>query len=344
MSTNETASQQLLDLMSGLWKTQALHVAADLGVIDAIGSTDRPSSIAVADRLGLDADAVGRLLSYLNRLGVVSGGESEGYRLTDVGALLKTNDNGTVRDLLCLYGREFYRAWGALDHSMRTGDSAFSSVFGTGLFEFLAAHPDRLVTYERGMEAGAPFFDAVSDAYDLTDAVLIVDVAGGNGTLLDQILNRNPGPSAILFDAPHVIARTGTHPIATRHGQRCERIGGDFFRSVPGGGDVYILSRILHCFDDDSCRRILTNCHRAMQPDGRLVVLERIVGADEQSSVAEGYSLHMLVVLGGGRERTEEQYASLLLESGFVVESVAGLPLETNLIVARPVGPAHAAG
>jgi SAM-dependent methyltransferase len=344
VSADETAGQQLLDLMSGLWKTQALHVAADLGVIDAIGSTDRPSSIALADRLGLNADAVGRLLSYLERLGVVAGSEPEGYRLTDVGALLRTDDAGTVRDLLCLYGREFYRAWGALDHSMRTGDSAFSWVFGAGLFEFLAAHPDRLATYERGMEAGTPFFDAVSDAYDLTDAVLIVDVAGGSGALLDQILSRNPGPSAILFDAPPVIARTGTSPIATRHGPRCERVAGDFFRSVPGGGDVYILSRILHCFDDDSCRRILTNCHRAMQPDGRLIVLERIVGADEKSSLTEGYSMHMLVVLGGGRERTEEQYASLLLESGFVVESVTALPLETNLIVTRPVGPAHPSG
>lgn len=344
MSTDETASQQLLDLMSGLWKTQALHVAADLGVIDAIGSTDRRSSIALADQLGLNADAVGRLLSYLDRLGVVSGSESEGYRLTDVGALLKSDGTGTARDLLCLYGREFYRAWGALDHSMRTGESAFSSVFGTGLFEFLAAHPDRLATYERGMQAGTPFFDAVSDAYDLSDASLIVDVAGGNGALLDRILNRNPGPNAILFDTPHVIARIGTSPIATRHGQRCERIGGDVFQSVPGGGDVYILSRILHCFDDDSCRRILTNCHRAIQPDGRLVVLERIVGADEKSSLTEGYSMHMLVVLGGGRERTEEQYVSLLLESGFVVESVTGLPLETNLIVARPVSPTHPAG
>ncbi|MEV6236302.1 methyltransferase [Lentzea sp. NPDC051838] len=335
MTTKSPSERHLIELMTGFWKTQAVFIATELGIVDRIAETNRPSAAELALALQLDADALGRLLDYLVGLGVADGDDATGYALTDVGALLRSDSPSAMRDHARLYGDQFYRAWGALTHSLRTGGSAFTLVHRAPLFSYLSENPQVSESYERMMVAGLPFFQAVSEVYDFSDARRIVDVAGGHGALLDQILTANPGPSAVLFDAPHVIEEASRYPIASEHAERCERIGGDFFESVPENGDVYLLSRILHCFDDEACHRILSNCRQAMAPDAKLVILERVI-TDKNAALALGFNMHMLVVLGGGRERSEAEYAAMLDKAGFSLGTVHSLPLETHLLVAVP--------
>lgn len=335
-ATEHTAARQLIELMAGFWKAQAVYTATELGIIDRIAAAGRIPAVDLAHRTGTDADALGRLLLFLDSLGVVDGDETVGYALTPVGELLRSGTADSMSDHVRIHGSHFYQAWAALSHSLHTGRSAFTRVFGSDLFSYLHQNPDVALTYERAMTAGAPFFAEVARAFDFSRARRIVDVVGGHGALLDSILTAHPGPRAVLFDAPEVIEETAGRPIATVHADRCERIAGDFFESVPAGGDVYLLSRILHCFDDESCHRILTNCRRVMTPGTRLVILERILAKDTGSSLAQGYNLHMLVVLGGGRERDEAHYRALLEKAGFAVESLRRLSLETHLLVAAP--------
>jgi hypothetical protein len=335
-ATEDTAGRQLIELMAGFWKTQAVYVATELGIADRIAAAGRIPVVDLAHRTGTDADALGRLLLFLDSLGVVDGDETGGYALTPVGELLRTDAPDSMSDHVRVYGSHFYQAWAALTHSLHTGRSAFTRVFGSDLFSYLHQNPDVSRTYERAMTAGAPFFAEVAHAVDFSRARRIVDVAGGHGALLDAILRAHPGPRAVLFDAPEVIEETANRPIATVHANRCERIAGDFLDSVPAGGDVYLLSRILHCFDDETCHRILTNCRRAMAPGARLVILERILAKDTGSSLTQGYNLHMLVMFGGGRERDEAHYRAVLEKAGFAVESLHRLPLETHLLVATP--------
>jgi hypothetical protein len=332
----ETAGRQLFELMAGFWKTQAVHLAVESGTVDAIAAAGRAPTIALSLATRTDADALGRLLLFLESLGVVEGDEAGGWALTEIGDLLRADTRDSMRDHVRIYGSHFYPAWGALSHSLRTGRSAFAHVYGTDLFSYLHQNPEVSLTYERAMVAGTPFFAEVNSACDFSGARRIVDVAGGHGALLNEILNANQGPRAVLFDAPHVIEESADRPIATDHADRCERVAGNFFESVPPDGDVYLLSRILHCFDDEACGRILANCRSAMAPDGKLVILERVLVPGTGSSLTQGYNMHMLVVLGGGRERDETQYRTLLAKAGFTLETLHDLPLETHLMVARP--------
>jgi hypothetical protein len=240
-----------------------------------------------------------------------------------------------MREHILLYGDLFYRAWEALEHSVRTGESALGQVFGTDLFSYLQRHPDASEMYERMMTAGTPFFTSVNNAYDFSKARCIVDVAGGHGDLLHAILRTHQEPRAVLFDVPHVIEESAGYPLLTDYAERCQVIGGDFFQAVPRHGDVYLLSRILHCFDDLSCHRILMNCRQAIAAGGTLIILERLLTTGAESVLAHGYNMHMLVVLGAGRERTQQEYEGLLTQAGFALESVHALPLDTHLLVAR---------
>jgi hypothetical protein len=337
MTVQDTAGRRLIELMAGFWKTQAIYLAVESGLVDAVAATGRAPAAELAARTDTHPDALERLLLFLESLDVVdvaAGEEGAGYALTPIGELLRTDAPDSMRDHVRIYGSHFYQAWGALGHSLRTGGSAFAEVYGSDLFRYLHQHPDLSLTYERAMVAGTPFFAEVAEVYDFGAARLIVDVAGGHGALLHEILKACPGPRAVLFDAPHVIAETADRPIATAHGDRCDLVPGDFFDKVPEGGDVYLLSRILHCFDDEACLRILANCRAAMAPGGRLVIVERMLTKGTGSSLAQGYNMHMLVVLGGGRERDEDSYRTLLEKAGFRLDSVSALPLETHLLSA----------
>ncbi len=330
-------AKRLLELMTGAWTTQAIAVAAELGVADAIAAAVRSgasgSADELADRLGVDRAGLGRLLRYLASLGVVefAGG---GYVLTPLGDSLRTAAPHSLRPLALLYGGPFYTSFEALGHAVRTGREGFETVFGRGHFDHFAENPSLAGLFDAAMAASAPMFEPIAELADFSAAAVVVDVAGGNGELLSRILRRHAHLRGVLVERANVLDRARDHLAGNGLAGRCEVVAGDFTRSVPAGGDVYLLSRVLHDWDDEQCRTILRHCAASIRPGAQLLIVERLLPEDDTRSLAVAWDLHMLCNVGG-RERSADHYEKLLAETGFELVSVAGLPLDGSLLCAR---------
>jgi ubiquinone/menaquinone biosynthesis C-methylase UbiE len=336
-------SSIMLRLLQGAWAMQAVHVAAALGIADEL--RDGPlTSAELAAATGAHATSLHRLLRYLASLGVLSGGDQAGgFRLTPAGALLRTDVPGSEHERALAYGTWNYQAFGGLRHAITTGQPAFDHVFGTSVWDYLAARPETGRAFDRQMQRAEAYFAEVPKAYDFSGARTIVDVAGGNGGLLAAILAAVPTARGVLFDAEHVVA--GARELLRDRGvlDRCELAGGDFLESVPAGGDVYVLSRVLHNWDDAHCLTVLTRCYEAMGAGATLVILEHLIpdesGADgaDSETLAQAFARDInMMALFGGRERTREEFRSLLAAAGFeLLPEPRSLPQDTTLLAAR---------
>ncbi|MFI6479313.1 methyltransferase [Nonomuraea sp. NPDC050663] len=318
----------LMRILTGGWVAEATFAAVRLGVADSLaGQRLRPAELAL--RVGAHAGSLHRLLRLLAGVGLVDVDDDDRYGLTPMGAMLERDRLGP---LAALYGEDYFgTAWRGLPHTLRTGELAFDHVFGRPVFAHLANDPDRASVFNTGMAAGAAFFREVPVAHDFSGARTVVDLAGGTGALLAAVLRDHPGARGILFDLPEVVATAPAHLERMEVLDRCELVAGDLFESVPRGGDVYLLSRILHDWDDERCARLLSTCAAAMDKGAQLLIVERVVSAGTYLPLA--YDLHMMVMTGG-RERTEEEYRVLLDGAGLVPGKLVELPLGMHLLTA----------
>jgi hypothetical protein len=205
------------------------------------------------------------------------------------------------------------------------------------VFDYYARHPesDRILN-EALVGYTHRVANAAVDTYDFSPFGIVVDVGGGYGELLAAILRGNPRAQGILFDQPHVVVDAEQHLIAAGVADRCARIGGDFFTAVPGGGDAYLLSQILHDWDDERCLKILKHCRRVMPESGKLLVVEIVLPDGEEPSFGKWLDLHMLVV-ASGRERTAAEYETLFCAAGFALTCIAPTPAGPSVVEAAPV-------
>ncbi|MFB7665859.1 methyltransferase [Kitasatospora sp. NPDC056138] len=331
-------ARHLLELMTGAWTTQAIAVAAELELAEHLPAPGCepvavPSVEVLAERTGTDPQSLRRLLRYLESLGLLTRAE-DSFALTEPGLLLRRDVHHSLRPLALLYGGPFYRSFGELGHSVRTGQEAFRHLFGKGHFDHFADHPELAELFDRAMAAGAPMFEPVAECADFSTAELVVDVGGGNGELLGRILRRVPHLRGVLFERAHVVDAARRRLAEAGCADRCEFVVGDFTRTVPGGGDVYLLSRVLHDWDDEQSLAILRQCARAMPDHAGLLIVERLLPEDGAPSLAVAWDLHMLCNVGG-RERTAGHYRRLLAEAGFELLTISDLPLDGNLLRAR---------
>ncbi|WP_284581375.1 methyltransferase [Streptomyces sp. 2P-4] len=334
----------LLELMTGAWRTQAIAVAAELGVFDAL-SPDAGGPAAVADlaaRVGADPDGLDRLLRYLATLGLLAGPYGPGadtYAPTGLGELLRADAPHSMRPLALMYGGPFYESFGQLLYAVRTGGDAFAHHFGAHHFPYFAEHPPWDTAFDQSMQASSLMFGPIPAVVDRPGVDVVVDVAGGNGELMKQILAAAPRLRGVLLEREHVVAAARGRLREAGVADRCTFRVGDFTEAVPGGGDVYVLSRVLHDWDDRGCADILRRCAEAMPEEAELLVVERLLPPDGQNSLAVAWNLHMLCNVGG-RERTLEHYRRLLAEAGFDLVETAPLPLDGSLLRARRKGAA----
>ena len=325
----------LRSLIRGYETSQVVHVAARLGVADLLAEGPRTAE-DLAEALQVDAGALHRLLHALAALGLLDHLGGSRYALAEPGARLRDRVPGSLRTVALLAGERSYRAWGGLLHSVRTGETAFRHVFGTGTFEYMAAHPEIAGFYNEAMAAGAAErAAAVVVAYDFSGSRTVVDVGGGHATLLIAILSANAGVRGVLFERESVAVGARARIEAAGLGSRCAVVSGDFFESVPRGGDLYLLSHIIHNWDDQRSSRILANCRAGIAPRAKLLIVEQVLPerfvpsrTAVQAAMAD---LHMLAITGG-QERTAGAYRELLAGAGFTLTAVIETAVAESLI------------
>ncbi|CBG75821.1 putative methyltransferase [Streptomyces scabiei 87.22] len=334
-------AETLLRLMTGAWTTQALAVFAQLGVPDAM-ETERGTHVEeLAEEVGARPRNLATLLRYLAMLGAVTEGR-DGFRLTEVGALLRAGAPGSMRALALMYGGPFYESFAALGHTVRTGRVGFEHRFGENHFDHFARDPHLAELFDRSMAAGAAMFDpvpthpALTVAAEASNGATVVDVAGGNGELLGRVLAAHPRLSGVLLERPHAVEAARLRLEKAGLGGRCAFLAGDF-ADVPAGGDVYLLSRVLHDWDDERCREILRHCARAMPDHADLLVVERVLPSDGSASLAIAWDLHMMCNVGG-RERQIGHYGDLFADAGLTLVDRTPLPLDGHVLHVRKAG------
>jgi hypothetical protein len=315
-STAERSPAQLVREMSRWYLlSRAIHVVGELGIADRIGP-EPVSILAVASALGLDASALFRLIRFLAAYGIFDEPASGEVRASPLSEVLRSDHPQSVRSSLLRYDEAWWHACGEMAYSIRTGRSAFPHANGATFFEHLAKNPTLQERFDAAMADISRADDAaVSEAYDFGIFHTIVDVGGGRGGLLAEILRRHPPVRGILFDQPQVVSRPD-RLLEARLLDRCECVGGDFFQSVPSGGNCYIIKGVLHDFDDQQCVRILRNCASALAAGGRVLVADRIVPASKDGPHEILFiDLQMLVLLQG-RERERSEWPPIFARSG----------------------------
>ena len=330
------AQAALRQMTNGYWVTQIIYVAARLGIADLLD--DRPRAIDVlAKSTGTHEPSLHRLMRALTGLGVFKEADNGEYQNTALGCCLVTGSPGALRARTILSGEEWYQGWGRLLETVQTGQTAFDRVFGQPFFEYLTANADAAAVFNEAMasttEAAAR---AVSAAYDFSWANVLVDVGGGTGAFLGTILEANPQARGILFDRQDVAVEAGALLVGSRVADRCGVVGGNFFDAVPSGGDAYILSWVIHDWDDDRSITILKNCRRAIARDGRVLVIELVVPPGNEASPSKLYDIHMLA-LTGGRERRQDEYRELLAAADLRLTRVIPTGDPRSIIEAVPM-------
>jgi hypothetical protein len=306
----------LWDFLRGTLMTRALGIVADLGIADALADGPRPVD-ELAREVGADADTLHRLLRALASDGVFAEEERGVFANTAASEALRAEGWG---EFAHLFGGPWHRAVGALDAD--AGEPAFVRTFETDFWTWLAAHPDERAAFDTAMAQGKEGRVERLAKVDWRGDETVVDVGGGNGSLLVELLRRQPGLRGIVFDLPE------TNRDETALGDRIEFVAGSFFDRVPPG-DVYVLSTILHDWDDERAAAILRTIRIAMAEDGRLLVLDAVIPPGNEPDGSKWLDLLMLTLFHG-RERDEAHWCALLAEGGF--EAVR---MEDGLIEAR---------
>lgn len=330
----EPAIDRLLSMINGFRATQVVYVVAKLGLADHLSASPL-NAAELATKTNADSRSLGRVLRLAALFGLVAE-ESDGrYRLAPLGEPLQSTIERSARPVAIQLGELHYGAWGALLHSATTGGSAFEHVYGKPLFDYLAEHPDAQTTFDAYMSANKdPFAAALAEKYDFSGFRVIVDVGAGNGSVSAAILNENPELEAIIFDQPQVVSAAkqllGTAGLL----DRCRLVPGDFLQSIPSGGDIYMLSNIVHDWDDPRAVRILSNCRTAMGADSPVILLEAVLPAHGQPTRAVLADVNMMAMLTG-KERTQEEYRSLLRAAGLRLSKIVPVSDRLSLIEAR---------
>jgi O-methyltransferase domain/Dimerisation domain len=337
---NDTSPTGVLrHLSTGFWISQAIAVAADLGIADHLQHGAK-SCAELAHAVGVHAGALYRLLRGIASVGIFAEDEQGRFTLTPLATLLLTDGPGSWRSAAILNGKPWaWQPWGALAYSVKTGQPAFEHIFGKGFDTYLAQHRDAAAIFQAFMNvATAEEAMAVAPVYDFSGLTTVVDVGGGRGALLAAILKRNPHLRGILFETPQVIADAPPLLAAQGVADRCELVAGDFFQTLPMGADAYLLKWILVSWDDEQSVSILQNCRRALGSRGKLLVIERIIPPGNEPFFGKLADLNLLVMYQG-RHRTEGEYRSLFAHAGFELSRVipTNSPTEFSVIEGRPI-------
>ena len=336
--TEATPQVMMMRMICGFMVSQAIHVAAKLGIADLL--RDGPKGCDELARISAThAPSLYRVLRALAGAGLFTETEPGVFGLTPLGAILRSDVSGSLRAMSIFMGGQCnWQAWGDILHSVKTGETAFEHVFGMGFFQHLEHHPESARVFNEAMTSNSePFDAAVTAAYDFSTINQIVDVGGGHGSLISSILKAHPTMKGILFDVPHVSEGARCRLKAEGVSERCAVVAGDFLESIPGGADAYVMKHVIHDWDEASAISILKNCRRAMpEGAGKLLLVEEVLPCGDRPAIGKLIDLEMLL-MPGGRERTEAEYRTLFEAAGFRLTSITPTQSPLSVIEGVPV-------
>ncbi|BBY48147.1 hydroxyneurosporene-O-methyltransferase [Mycolicibacterium arabiense] len=326
----------LLEMAQGAWLTQALYIAAELGIADALRDGPRTAD-DVAQLVDAKPDATYRVMRALAANGVLTLRRDGRFALTRVGQALRSDHEGSMAPMIKLVGRaEHWEHWSRLMHSVRTGQTAVEALRGMSAWDYLESNPEYAAVFNDAMTGvSAVAIETAVPLYDFADRKLVVDVGGGHGALLAKILTQTPTARGVLFDLPTVVE--GARPILAAAGvaDRCTVEDGSFFDSVPDGADAYVMKTVIHDWDDEEAVAILRNVRTAIADGGKLLLFEMVLPEGAPPHPGMLLDLEMLVH-AGGRERTAREYADLLARGGFRLKRVIATPGPMSIVEALP--------
>ena len=349
MATTETvqlarpeaqAAQHLMQMASGFVFTAALYPVAKLRIADLLADGPLPVT-DLAQKTGSNADALYRVLRLLASTGVFAESAGKMFALTPVSAFLRADAPGSMRDMVLWLGNRFHsKVWAEMSYSIETGKPAVESVYGVPCFEAIFGDPEIAYDFNMAMTCfSRQIAPALLQAYDFTGIGTLMDVAGGHGAILCEVLSRYPGMKGILFDMTNVVEEATCHICSLKMDHRCEVVEGNFFDEIPAGADAYYMQHIIHDWADEPALQILANCRRALEgrKDGRLLIVDSVVPETSEPHFSKILDLEMLL-MPGGRERTEREWRELFDKAGFEITRIVPMQAAESVIEARISG------
>ncbi len=316
-------------VLGGKGRAQAVSTAAAWQLADRLADGPR-TALSLAEEIGCDALALASVLRVCAGLGFFETARPGEFAVTERGRALRRDELGPMADFVGSH--EQWDPWARL-RDMRGDAAAFAIAHGAGLYEWMAQHPAAAARYDAAIdsftrhEAGA-----LRAAFDFATVQQVVDVGGGRGTLLAEVLDGWPHLRGILFDLPHVVERAAPE-LCERFGARAEVVGGDFFRDVPAGADAYLIKRVLHNWNDERAVALLRRCAQAMALGGRILAIEAVLSPDNRADMAATMDLEMQVLLSG-RVRRKPELRRLFADAGLTIERFEPLSAGSWLVVA----------
>ncbi len=314
----------MLDLITGYWISCGVHAAARLSIADHLAAGPKTAEqLAAASKS--HAPTLSRLLRMLAGAGVFRERDDGRFENTPLSETLRSDAPGSMRGFAVMMVDGYnLHAWAGLTECVKTGNSAFERVFGMRAFEWFAKNPVQAKEFGESMTSiSAMEVPAIAAAYDFSAFRKIVDVGGGHGSLMAAILAKTPGLRGVLYDRPEVVenARKDVGARSSGISDRIELVAGSFFDSVPAGADACIMKYILHDWEDELCMKILANCRKSLGANGKVLVVDNVIPPGNDPQWGKKLDINMLV-LTGGRERTEKDFAKLFEQSGFELSRV----------------------
>lgn len=332
MPKDSDLKTKFVGLARGYWVTQMIFVAAELGLADHLAKG--PKSIQeLAEICHTDASSLFRLLRGLSSIGIFREIQQKKFTLTPLANLLLSDHPDSLRQFARLQGEERYFTWGKLLDSIKNGRSVFPEIYGNPVFAWNRENPERAAIFDEAMENMARIeVRALLNAFDFWQFRHVVDLGGGNGYVLSEVMEKYPHLQGTLFDLEHVVART-ISPSGLQ--ERCSLQSGDFFCSVPEGADCYLLKNILHNWGDSYCVKLLSNIREAIGLfGGQLIIYEQIIPEGNDPFIGKLLDINMLLLHEGGMERTRSEYERLLELAGLTIKSIIPTDCSMSVILA----------
>lgn len=323
-------------MLSGFCVSQMLYVAAKLDIATRLASGPKTTR-QLAEETNTHPRSLYRLLRALASVGVFAEGEGGTFSLTPLAEGLRSDLPATQHAMAVMMGEEHYQAYGQLLYSVQTGRTSFEKIYGKPVFDYFAENPEPAKNFDAAMTSvhGRETSQMV-EAYDFSGIGTILDVGGGNGSMLMGVLRANPHLKGILFDLPQVVARARPGIEASDVSDRVQILEGSFFESIPAGADAYMMRHIIHDWDDEKSLRILRNVSQVIKPEGKLLVIDGVVMPGNGESFTKLLDLTMLT-LPGGQERTEGEFRTLFEQAGFKLTRIVPTQGDVSVVEGKKV-------